>query len=95
MPTAGQLPSLQSYTQFLLFFSNQETNLDLAEYHNQIISTLKNASRKLVNRFPWLGGQVTNTGHRYVNFDMRLIEGKLVVRYISSSRILKIDIFFC
>lgn len=101
MPTSGQLPSLQSYTQFLLFFADPgservqaqrepndidtrkdggngdgagtgleekslELEVKLTKWRNEVLETLRIASRKVVERFPWLGGKIGNTGHRYV-----------------------------
>lgn len=100
MPTSGQLPSLQSYTQLLLFFpglqytSNdnvQTSDIDtpsssatgnenssapkteseeksLVVWRNEVLETLRIASRKVVTNFPWLGGKIGNTGLRYVMF---------------------------
>lgn len=99
LPTSGQLPSLQSYTQFLLFFPNPNTQssvpaenessstpetssvpesstkekslelelqLQLSKWRNEVLESLRTASRKVVTNFPWLGGKIGNTGHRYV-----------------------------
>jgi trichothecene 3-O-acetyltransferase len=53
---AGQLPSLQSYTQFCLLFPDRQSSRDLT------LRKLENTSVRLASIFPWLSGQVVNEG---------------------------------
>lgn len=70
MTPAGQLPSLQSYTQFLVFYKDKHDvlGLEVEEYRTQVVGSLKAASRKLLARFPWLGWKIgcSGEGERYV-----------------------------
>jgi hypothetical protein len=56
---AGQLPSLQAYTQFCLFFPLQNPSLQAKD---TITALLKATAVQLSLRFPWLSGQVINHG---------------------------------
>jgi hypothetical protein len=56
---AGQLPSLQGYTLFSLFFPLQSTSAHNMETITKLVT---DTSIKLTSIFPWLSGQVTNEG---------------------------------
>src|ERR1700760_1788716 len=55
---AGQLPSLQGYTQFCLFFPTTTSSPD----KDLMLKTVEDASVKLMNVFPWFSGQIANEG---------------------------------
>jgi hypothetical protein len=54
---AGQLPSLQGYTQFCLLFPERQSSS-----RESILRELESASARLTSIFPWLSGQVVNEG---------------------------------
>jgi hypothetical protein len=56
---AGQLPSLQGYTQFSLFFPLQNTS---AHDRETVTKLATDTSITLTSIFPWLSGQVVNEG---------------------------------
>jgi hypothetical protein len=56
---AGQLPCLQGYTLFSLFFPLQDASANDAE---AITKSVTDTSIKLTTMFPWLSGQVVNEG---------------------------------
>lgn len=56
---AGQLPSLQGYTQFCLFFTLRDTSSDSKEI---VTKLMQSTAIKLSSMFTWLSGQVANEG---------------------------------
>jgi hypothetical protein len=55
---AGQLPSLQGYTQFILFFKSQNDSKE----KKTLVQSLSDTSTRLASLFPWISGMVVNEG---------------------------------